>query len=121
MAPTAESSDPLPIRLSPDVLIRFVLQGDVIWATMVCGEHEHELGPLDDDDSYAENIMRLAAQVLVEHPAWADEVHTSADRTHQFVRIGHWVIVARGLSSHARFAHEADARGRFAALVMVHP
>lgn len=118
----AESPEPPPpLHLSRDVHILFIEQGTKTWAEMVFGQTVVELGPVRADDAYGEEVLRLAAAVLVEHPRWLDEVHLSQDRKSHFLRIGRWVLTYKGPTGHARYVDEIDAHQGFAELKLGRP
>ena len=115
LPPTATTS-PTDILFSDDVAIAFHpgAAPDVWWATMHVGSTPIEIGSVHGAHDL-DDVLRMAAGVLVERSRWADLVYvgTSGQR---WVLIGCWVLNARMMGGHRHFMTPEKARAEFSVI-----
>ena len=105
-----------PIEFSPTVAIYFhagAVPG-VEWATFHVGHMDVEIGTVRGDADL-DSILTMAAAVLMERSAHADDIYISPDRSERWVLIGNWLLNARMTSTphHVRYGTPAMARDMF--------
>jgi len=108
-----------PIEFTPTVALDFhpgAVDG-VWWATLHIGRQAVEIGTVRgvlDLDS----VLTMAAGVIMERPAHADDVFVSPDGTERWVLIGSWVLNARMTSrpNHVHYGSHELARAIFTRL-----
>lgn len=105
------------IDLSPDVHIDFHAGfGGVSWATLHTSRAATEIGTARDPNDI-DDVLTMAAAVLMDHPASASQTFFDRDTGERWVLIGSWVLSARLGYDHIRFGDEASARSHFNRLI----
>lgn len=108
-----------PIEFSPTVAIYFHpgAAPEVSWATLHVGHMDVEIGTVHGDHEL-DAVLTMAAAVLMERSAHADDIYISPDRSERWVLIGCWLLNARMTShpNHVRYGTPELARDVFARL-----
>ena len=113
----AEPPAPIePIEFSSTVAIYFHegAAPEVKWATLHVGHMDVEIGTVHGEQDM-DSILTMAAAVLMERSAHADDIFISPDRSERWVLIGNWLLNARMTShpNHVRYGTPELARSVF--------